>query len=324
MRLHRGCKVFLASAVTILAALAQQPDWGPQLGEARKLADAGRPAEGRRLLLALLKEIGEDPPGPKSAPLLGAAAVIDQTLSLYSEAEVFFRRAIRILEAADGPRAESTIITCENLAAMYIELGRTEDAEPLLHRVLAARLESPNPSPGLAEVLDDMGSLRALQHKRDAASYFERALDRFVREGRENTVAYAMTLNHLSTHLAALGRQRKALPLAQRSLEILNGVSSATPGERFAGLGAVALIESRLDPAAAEVHVRAALAMAESVYGPDHLRTGWALYLYAGILRSLHRAREAAPLAERAARIRTAAAAQATVHVDALLPRNFK
>ena len=47
MRLHRGCKVFLASAATMLAALAQQPDGGAPLAEARKLADAARPADGQ-------------------------------------------------------------------------------------------------------------------------------------------------------------------------------------------------------------------------------------------------------------------------------------
>ena len=313
------CNLLLVSVLPAPVGLAQAADWGQQVDEAKKIANAGRFEDARRLLLGLLRETA-DLSGMRAAIIQQEIGVVDEGLGRYAEAERSFRDAIRILDRIEGPQSEQAIVARENLATMYIELGRPEQAEPLLKSVLEARRKSAEAQPiSLAEAYDDMANLHSLQHRRDAVSYYQQALDIFRRAGAERTISFAMTLNHLATDLIGRGRHREALPLAQRSFDLLQQLPSATADARFAGLALLGAAETESDPAAAAVHLVGLLSMAESLYGPEHPRTAMALHLYAQLLRRQHRSAEAKPYEEREAQVLAATRAnQNTVHVDAL------
>jgi hypothetical protein len=93
-----------------------------------------------------------------------------------------------------------------------------------------------------------------------------------------------------------MGRYDEAFSLAKRSFDLIEALPNATPGDRLINLAVLASVESKTGRATAEAHVKRSLLIAETAYGRQHPRVGWVLVTYAGILRNLHRAREAVPL----------------------------
>jgi len=246
-----------------------------------------------------------------------------QTLGEYAGAERSFRRALHILEKLAGPSAEITAKAEQNLGDLYLELGRTDDAMPLLEHVLRVRRQIPGDHGiGLAEALDANGVLRILERRRGADGLFREALYTLASNGQLKTQAFSAALIHLACELGAQGRHREALPLAARAIELMEETTTATIGDRVSGLAILASIEAKAQPVSAETTIRRALSLSESSFGPDHPRTGWVLVTYARILGELHRAKEATPIRERADLILAGfKATQQSIAVDALSVR---
>ena len=88
------------------------------------------------------------------------------------------QRTLRIDEKALGPDHLNTAQSLNNLAAVYGDQGRYEEAVPLYQRALAIREKALGPDhPNTAQSLNNLASLYGRQGRyEEAESLFQRAL----------------------------------------------------------------------------------------------------------------------------------------------------
>jgi tetratricopeptide (TPR) repeat protein len=139
----------------------------------------------------------------------------------------FSRLATKItVRGEDHPEVAASLT---NLAELYREQGRHDEAEPLYQRALTiqARLLG-DEHPATATVLNDLGSLYTAQRRyAEAEPFFRRALT--IREktlGPDHPYV-ATTLENLGGLYLALGRHTEAEPLLRRARGIRD---EAPPG----------------------------------------------------------------------------------------------
>lgn len=312
----------LLFAVFVCLYAAQPADWRERLRNAQRLQDAGKYEVARAALLDLLQTTGDKPARGIAAVTLNRLALIDENLGNYSEAERFFRRAIAMFREVFGPENENTLLVEQNLADLYLEVGRMGDAKPVLERLLAVRRREPGRNNLLLiQALDRLAMFKTLQKSKDAGPLYEEALDLLSQNGEQNTRDFMMMSSHYAAWLSTMGRSREALPFGLRSTELMERLPDVLPGEKVAILATHASILARIGQyPTAEAAIKIAVSIAEERFGPEHLRTGWVVYLYAQILNKSHRKREGAPLEARARRIFAGSdSARESVTVDGLL-----
>ncbi len=304
----------------LVAGATGPADLAQELQTAQTMAQAGDTVRATSILSALLKEV--QPESVEAALICNGLGIAAGNAGRYSDAEKFYRRAIHIFVARRGPADEATLKIQQNLASLYVELNRPDEAEALMIRVVEARRQNPGKNAiGLADAVDILGTIHVLRKRPDSEAHFREAMDLLTTHGQQDTLQFAMVLNHLACWFAVLRRYPEVRPLAEQSLHLLEAHPESSPGERLMGLMVLAAAESKTGPIeAAESRIKRALEMAEATFGPEHLRVGWILASYAALLRDAHRKDEARPLQERSNQIlATFNRGQATVGIEALL-----
>ena len=181
------------------------------------------------------------------------------------------------------------------LARLHVNLGRYDDAAPLIERSVALRRELHDDHPELARGLDFQGTVK--QHLGDfeqAEAAFREALAMRRRLYGEMHREVAESLNNLSVILDATARIDSSLVLDEAALAIRREVLGPRDPETVQSLnnlGVAYLQQER--PEVAEPLLREALAARRELLGPRHPRVANTLNNLARTLMDLDRDDEA-------------------------------
>jgi tetratricopeptide (TPR) repeat protein len=226
---------------------------------------------------------------------------------VYSEARLFFERALNISEEMLGPEHPHTVEILNNLALLIQAQGDLSAARPLLERALEINEKLLGPDhPHTANVLNNLAAVLVSQHELAAARpLLERTLA--IREstlGPEHSDT-AQSLNNLAHVLQAQGDLMKARALCERALVIyekslgLEHHDTAICINQLAGLFRI-----QGDFGAARPLLERSRAIREKTLGADHPSTATAIGNLARLLLDQGDLARARPLLEHALAIR--------------------
>ena len=156
----------------------------------------------------------------EDADLYTSVGQLLKNLARFDEAELLYRSALVIKEAAHGPEHSNVASMLNNLAGLLVDQGKYDEAEPLYRRALVIREIVYGPDHAdVAKTLDDLANLLRVQGKYDDAEpLFRRAL--MIREAihEPDHPDVVTTLNNLANLLYAQGKYNEAEPLYSRAL----------------------------------------------------------------------------------------------------------
>jgi tetratricopeptide (TPR) repeat protein len=282
--------------------------WEIAVGNGQRLEAEGRYAEARSAFEDALREAQDLHLGKATIALsLDGLATVEQDLGSYLNAETLYERALATLGNPNGPDRLADSIW-NHLAVLYLESERYQKAEPILKRGLArADGESIPDNAIVAQRLNDLASLYMIEGKsHEAKALLVRALTLLEETLLENDPGHgdatrAMTLENLAFIAASLGDYKQGIPLAERSLKILNHMKSPGPPSQIEVFSVLGVLYSRTGRMKdAERSLDKALRIAEEVYGAEHPYVAYVLSTYSRALKYAKRKREAKPMAERA------------------------
>jgi tetratricopeptide (TPR) repeat protein len=159
--------------------------WQELMNQGEHHRSQRQPADAERDYLAALsaaQQFGSE--DSRYAASLNALATAYHEQGRYTDAELYYRKALTIWEAALGPENENVAICLNNLARLYQDRGQFAQVEPQLKRALA--IEEKLFGAGhlnLAKSLDFLGDLFSAQAlDRQAESIYRQSLA--IREKR--------------------------------------------------------------------------------------------------------------------------------------------
>ena len=191
----------------------------------------------------------------------------------YDAAEPLYQRCLRLLEKTAGKDHPTTADTLYDLALLYVTIGDTKKARPMLERcqkIWTVR-EHPNEAialTGLADIYRDMGDLV------QASSLYARAY-RILRRalGTDHPVT-RLRVTRLAALFRASGHLAFAESLLNDNLNVL-GRTHLLAGESFLQLAYIAM--DRGDLPGADRHLQQALIVMQKHYGDHNSMTTEAL-----------------------------------------------
>lgn len=226
----------------------------------RRLAEAEESARGG---LAELQQV-LPPNDSRLADAHGTLGLIHMLQTDHDEAERNLRRALEIHEVAPEPDAKAVAVAASDLATVYINQGRVEEAIPLLQ-----------------QAIDAYGELGEERHP--WVSYFHVNLGFARMAAGDLEAAEASFLTGLEIRTESYGEDHPDVGTLHTAL---------------------ADLYQRMErPADAERHSRRALATLRATLPADHLEVAWGMETLGGILLEQKRISEAAPLLEEAMEI---------------------
>ena len=219
--------------------------------------------------------------------------------ALYKTALPLYKRALALVEKAQGPEHPSTVTCLNNLAALYESTGDYAAALPLYQRALAIVEKAQGPEyPETGVFLNNLAELyRGTGDYAAALPLLQRALAIAEKTQGPEHPDTGTALNNLAGLYRATGGYAAALPLYQRALAIAakaQGPEHPSTGISLNNLAA--LYESTGDYAAALPLFKRALAIAEKAQGPDHPSTLTSLNNLAGLHYEMGNFKQALPL----------------------------
>jgi tetratricopeptide (TPR) repeat protein len=221
----------------------------------------------------------------------------------YTPALYHLEQALAIDEASYGPDHPTVAVDLNNLALLFQDTNRYEEAEPLMRRALA--IDEASHGPDHPEVAVDLNNLAALlqatNRSEEAEPLMRRALTIDEASYGPDHPEVAVDLNNLAQLLEDTNRSEEAEPLMLRALDITEtsyGPDHPTVAIRLNNLAQLLEDSNRYDEA--EPLMRRVLAIDEASYGPDHPTVAIRLNNLANLFQATNRYEEAEPLMRRA------------------------
>lgn len=212
------------AALIVLLSLSVQA----QGSESRHLGDtSGKPYSADEEVLRQALSEAETTFGAESAQVFAALQKLVVTLSRDSsrrkEVVDLLERSLAICEKILGPDHVAAANSLDNLARIYVVLGRYAEAVPKYQRSLAIREKTLGPDH--VDVANSLNNL-ALLHKTmgryaQALPLYQRSLAIRERSLDPEHLDVAVSLNNLASLHEAMSNYGEAQPLYQRSLAIL-------------------------------------------------------------------------------------------------------
>lgn len=227
--------------------------------------------------------------------------------ALYSTAEPFYRRALKIWEkqlGRDNPRVATAL---NNLALLLYAQGQYIDAEPLFRRALEiCEKQLGSDHTYVASSLNNLARLLgALGQYVEAELFFRRALEIFEKQLGPDHPNTGVIYGNLAGVLEAQAKHTDAESLRRRALEIHEKQLGIDHPYVASGLNNLAeLLSGQGQYAVAEPLSRRALEINEKAYGPDHPAVAASLINLAQLLHAQGQYAAAEPLYLRALEIR--------------------
>lgn len=223
----------------------------------------------------------------------------------YPEALPLAQAMVANLEKTNNSRDLAAALN--NLAQIYADQGRDDQAEPLYKRAIALMEKGAGlDSVEIAPVLNNLAALDQRQSRFvEAEPLFKRALA--IREkslSREHPDV-GQSLNNLATFYVKQERHADAEPLFRQALAIYQKVGGPEHPAVATLLNNLGQLDRDLNRYAdAEAPIKRSLAIREKVLGPDHPDVARSLNNLAGLYEHQRRYTEAEPLYRRALAIR--------------------
>ena len=239
-------------------------------------ADAGRPREALGTiangLVRLRQKAGDH--HPEAIEMLRAMCSLERNMDAVDDAVRDCKQSLRLAQDLHGPNHRTVIDANRQLAALYVDLGRFNEAETIFLDTTAwmtTRLDANHPDMAraynsLAIVAWERGDdVRALRYQQQAVSAWRKS-------GNDGLIAAG--LFNLAMILHDAGRQKEALAAANESVNLrmrqyganheLVGDSDRMVGEIQVALGQIGLARSTLGTA---------VRLTRAGYGPEHSHT---------------------------------------------------
>jgi serine/threonine-protein kinase len=255
--------------------------------------------------LATLEKRGTTDAVPLATTLAELGA-LDSQIGRFEESLACFRRSLAIFERVNGPTHPLVAQEIGNVAAALHFLGRNEEALVETRRAVAIFEQSLPESAGLANCLDNAGSLlQLLGRPAESLPYHRRALDLLMRRLGPTHPHVAITLSNIADALALEGHYDEALATYRRSLAItqpLLGNEHPDLALPLDGLGRALRKLSRYDEALAQF--RRELAILEKTVPATHPSLAPPLDGIGDVLVAQHAAASAIAPLERALALR--------------------
>ncbi len=224
------------------------------------------------------------------ATVLNSLAERFVSMGQYTEAEPFYRQALKIRQTKLGEMHSDYAISLNNLAWLYDANGETAKAEPLLRQALEInRMVLGETHPGYATGLNNLAAIyNSRKDFAKAEPLYQQALAIRQKVLGEKHSNYAMSLNNLATLYYAMGDYAKAEPLFRQALEIHQSVLGETHPAYANGLNNLAeLYKAMGDYALAEPLYRQALEINRKVLGEKHPAYAISLNNLAGLYNAM-------------------------------------
>jgi tetratricopeptide (TPR) repeat protein len=244
-------------------------------------------------------------PPQYAANLVSSLGTLAKTYSLLGQdslAMPLFQEALVVGTrlGGDAPAFADTLL---GLGSLYRDRGDPDRAEPLFRKALAIYQKTGcmDQMRG-ATALSHVGFLRLREHKYfEAEKHFRASLDILRKAFGPNHISVGAAEVNLALACVRGGKYQESDVLLRHSREIESRTHDRSVS-MARGLQVRAELDARLrNVAQAETHFREAIAMLESVAGPEHPLTADALLDYAAFLKP-SRKKESALLRDRALR----------------------
>ena len=184
------------------------------------------------------------------------------------------QEAVQKLNA--GPLKDQPLVEADvqdTIGKTLMELGRLDDAEPMLRRALATRRKVlPPADPAIAASINDVALLLQAQGKRtEAEAMFRESLSLMRAEFPANHPQVAFELNNLAALLEDEKRMAEAEPLLREALAIRRQASPPDPSQTATCLSNLAAaMGAQNRPVEAEQMFHEALDLFRAVLPPGH------------------------------------------------------
>ena len=139
-----NCLVLLVVVFWAFPAHAQEALWEQHSQAGEEAFSNGEIASARQHILAAIeaaKVLG--PENPRLGVSLSDLGLVSRALADYEGAEMLFEESLSILAKRLGLHHPWTIRTLNNLAGLYVEIGRYSDAAPLYRQVIRVTVTCP-------------------------------------------------------------------------------------------------------------------------------------------------------------------------------------
>lgn len=223
------------------------------------------------------------------------------------EAESLLSLAVEIRRARHDGDHEDIATSLNNLASVWMALGRIAESEPLYRGALAmSRRLSDGDDPVVALYLNNLASaLRALGRASEAEPLCQEALDMHRRVFEGDHPNLAASLNNLATVRETLGRAAEAEPMYEESMIMYRRLFPGDHPKVASSMSNLASVRETLGRAAeAEMLFRAAFAMRRRLFEGDHPHIAQSLDHLASVQSSLGRQAQAEQLSKEALAMR--------------------
>lgn len=247
--------------------------------------------------------------GPEHPYLLSSLQNIGwvyQALSDYTGAVSYFKRSLEISEKILNPDDPILAKTLRDLAELYYYLGQYSNAEPLFKYFLELNEKTLDPwHPRIALSHTYLGHIyHFMGDNLKAESHFENAI-KISEKNTNEPENLANSLGNLAAMYVDLGEYKKAEPLHQRALDILEKMYGTDHESVAVALHNMAKLYSLLrDFEKAEVLYERALAIFEKTLGPEHPDTATCLDSLGILYEEIDAHEKAEPLYTRSLNIR--------------------
>ncbi len=252
-----------------------------------------------RSLLALVRQLveeGEPFLSKTSEPygyyLLWYARFLEQEVR-WQQAQTVLEEAAKIFEQKGNQADFSTALN--NLASLYHDQGKHEQAEPLYQRALTIREKQLGPEhPDTAGSLNNLAALYHAQGKYEQAEpLYQRALAIAEEQLGPEHPDTATDLNDLAALYHDQGKHEQAEPLLKRALAIYEQQLGPEHPNTATSLSNLALLyHDQGKHEQAEPLLKRALAIYEQQLGPEHPNTATIRENYHALMRNMKRKRK--------------------------------
>ncbi|MCP4369974.1 MAG: tetratricopeptide repeat protein, partial [Deltaproteobacteria bacterium] len=181
---------------------------------------SGRLAEGRIDYIKAIQKYREAVAIESNNPdYLLAAGIMARTLGDYKEAQAWLEKLLQLCEQETPETVELAQIQ-HNLAWLYSDMGKYEEAEPLYKRSLEVRESALGKAhPEVATTLNNLANLYRQQGKyEEAEPFYKRSLEITEKSLGPDHPSIATILNNLADLYSDMGKYKEAEPFYKRSL----------------------------------------------------------------------------------------------------------
>jgi len=181
--------------------------------------------------LAEPDDVGQSPPNIEGSNYNYAGEMF-YVANKFNQAELSFKKAISIYEAANLQDSTYAILTYSNLGLLYHSTGRYALAEEYTRKALVLREKNSKDATGTAASFNNLSVLyKDMGRYTDAEDYIKMAEEQLISTKEDKTVKYAIVLNNKAVIYQMIGKLEEAEEILKKAISIAGtelGDKSAT------------------------------------------------------------------------------------------------